>query len=125
MHRETNNCSIQPGQRIPNNNKNNNCPATPVSWTIKGKTAEEHERDRVGKYAPYFQCNTILPIPDLMAAVESKTLSLIVTDLRTRRLADLKKGILWGAIENCRHPMPVFLPVKLRHLGCPAETRRT
>ena len=81
--------SIQPRLRTPNNN--NNSPAMPVSWTIKGKTAEEHERDRVGKYAPYFQGNTILPITDLVAVVEPKTLSLIVTDLRTRRLAGLKK----------------------------------
>ena len=81
--------SIQPGQRTLNNN--NNSPATPVSWTIKGKNAEEHKRDRVGKYAPYFQDNTILPIPNLVAAVEPKTLSLIVTDLRTRRLTGLKK----------------------------------
>ena len=41
--------------------------------------------------APYFQGNTILPILDLVAAVEPKTLSLIVTKLRTRRLAGLKK----------------------------------
>ena len=37
--------------------------------------------------------------------MESKSLTLIVTDLRTRRLAGLKKGILRGAIKNCRHSM--------------------
>ena len=34
--------------------------------------AEEHETDRVGKYAPYFQGNTILPIPNLLAAMVPK-----------------------------------------------------
>ena len=109
--------SSLPGQRTPNNH---NTPATPISWTIKEKTTEENERYRVGKYAPYSQSNTILPIPDLVAVMEPKTLSLIVTDLRTRGLTGLKKGILRRATENCRHPMPVFLPAKLRHLETPA-----
>ena len=43
--------SIQPGQ-TPNNK---NSLATLVVCTIRRKMAEEHERERVGKYAPYFQ----------------------------------------------------------------------
>ena len=58
--------SLKNGQRTPND-RNNNSSATPVSWTIKEKTVEEHERDRVGKYTQYFQDNTILPIPYLVA----------------------------------------------------------
>ena len=72
------------------------------------------------KYAPYFQGNTILTIPDLVATVEPKTLSFIVTDIRTRRLAGLKNGILQGVTKNCKHPMSVFLLAKLHHMGCPA-----
>ena len=97
--------SIQSGQRTPNND---NSPATLVSWTIKGKAAVEHERDWVGKYAPYFQGNTILPIPDLVAAVEPKTLSLIVTDLRTRRLAGLKKESSWELLKTAGIPCRYF-----------------
>ena len=63
---------------------------------IKGKMTEEHESDRVGKYAPYFQGNTILRILDLVAAMEPMTLFLIVADLRTRSLAGLKKNPSWG-----------------------------
>ena len=120
--------SVQPGQRTPNY-INNNSSATPFSRTIKRKTAEEHEKDRVGKYVAYFQGTTILSILDLVAAVEHRTLSLIVTDLRTRRLAGLKKRILRGASHAGfkkesfgEHPMLVFLPAKLRHLGCPAAS---
>ena len=58
----------------------------PASWAIKKKSQEEHEKDRVGKYAPYFKESTILPIPELVTEVEPKTLSFIVTDLRTLRL---------------------------------------
>ena len=48
-------------------------------------------QDTAEKYAQYFQGNRILPIPELVEAVQPKTLSLIVTDMRTRRLAGLKK----------------------------------
>ena len=54
----------------------------PVSWSIKKKSPEEHEKHRVGKYAPYFQGNNILPIPEWVAAMEPKTLTFIITDLR-------------------------------------------
>ena len=59
--------SIQPGLQI-----------TTAQQHYKGKTVEEHEMDRVSKYAPYFQGNTTLPIPDLVVAMKPKTLSLIV-----------------------------------------------
>ena len=78
--------AIQPAQKPP---------ATPVSWSSqlqkKKKTPEDYENDRVRKYAKYFKENEILPIPELVEAVEPKTLSFVVTDLRTRRLAGLKK----------------------------------
>ena len=37
------------------------------------------------KYAPYFKDNTILPILELVAETEPKTLSFIVTDWRDSR----------------------------------------
>ena len=77
--------TILPGQKTPVR------PAAPVTWAKKEKSPEEHEKDRVGKYTPYFKDNTILPIPELVVEAEPKTLSFIVTDLRTRRLAGLKK----------------------------------
>ena len=42
----------------------------------------------------YFKENEIPPIPGLVEAVEPKTLSFIVTDLRVRRLAGIKKNRL-------------------------------
>ena len=48
----------------------------------------------MGKYAPYFKDNETLPIPELTEAVEPKTLSFVVTDLKTRRLDGIKDVLL-------------------------------
>ena len=60
--------------------------ATPVSWSVKKKSPEQYKKDRAGQYASYFQGNTIVPISELMTAVEPKFF--IVTNLRTRRLEE-------------------------------------
>ena len=52
------------------------------------KTPQDYKKVRPEKYAQYFQGNQILPIPEF---VEAKTLSLIIIDIKTRRLAGLKK----------------------------------
>ena len=49
------------------------------------------ERTVLKNISQYFKGNRILPIPELVEAVQPKTLSLIVTDIKTRRLAGLKK----------------------------------
>ena len=72
-------------------------PATPVSWSSQcadKKSASDFEGDRVNKYAEFFKDGEILPIPKIMEAVEVKTLLFVVTDLRTRRVAGLKKKFL-------------------------------
>ena len=65
--------SIQSTQKVP---------ATPVSWLsqIKKKSPSGYKKDRVEKYAKYFKNNEILPIPELVEAVEPKTV------LRSHRL---------------------------------------
>ena len=63
---------------------------TPVFCEIKRKTPEEYEKDRVGKYAQYFQGNTILPMPE-MEALKPRILSLVISDLKTRKLAGLRR----------------------------------
>ena len=75
-----------------------------VSWAIRKKTPEEYEKDKVGKYAPYSKDNTILPVPELVAETEPKTLSLIVTDLRTWRPARLKKETFGELIKTVGIP---------------------
>ena len=90
---------IQPAQKPP---------ATPVSWSSKlqkkKKSPSDHDNDRVTKYAKYFKDNEILPIPELVEAVEPKTLSFVVTDLRTRRLADLKRELFEDVLKTAGIP---------------------
>ena len=60
-------------------------------WKVQQRDPEEYENDQVGKYAEYFKGNEILPIPEILQKLESRILSLVVTDLKTRRLVGLKK----------------------------------
>ena len=76
----------------------------------KNKSADYHEKYRVRKYALYFRGNQILPIPELVAAVLPKTLSFIITNLRTRKLTGFKKETLVELLKSadirCRHFCP-------------------
>ena len=76
--------TIPPAQKVP---------SIPVSWSTQKnkKLPQDYKKDRVEKYAQYFKGNRILLIPELVEAVQPKTLSLIVSDIKTRRLAGLKK----------------------------------
>ena len=76
--------------------------------TKNQKTPSDHENDRINKYAKYFKENEILPIPELVQAVESKTLSFVITDLKTRRLTGLKKETFEEVIKNAGIPGKYF-----------------
>ena len=76
---------IQPGQ------KSNNLSPTKTMWKVQQRGLDGYERDRLGKYAEYFKGNEILPIPKIVQKLEPRILSLIVTDIKTRRLVGLKK----------------------------------
>ena len=55
---------------------------TTVSWSshcVNKKSPCDYARDRVEKYEKYFKDGEILPIPELVEAVEPKTLSFVVT----------------------------------------------
>ena len=78
---------IQPGQKVVSPSPT---PITPVStWKVEQRDPEDYERDRVGKYAEFFVGNKILPITEIKK-IEPKIVSLVVTDLKTRRLVGLK-----------------------------------
>ena len=75
--------SIQPALKVPS------MPVSQVAQTHT-KSPEDYAKDRA-KYAQFFQGNRILPIPELIKEVEPKTLSFILTDIKTRKLAGIKK----------------------------------
>ena len=91
---------IQPGQKEK--------PPSPVSWKIQTKSPEDHEKDRMGKYAQYFKGNEILPIPEIIEKLEPRILSLVVSDLKTRRLVGLKKEAFEDLLRKAGVPCQYF-----------------
>ena len=72
------------------------------------KNPEEYEKDRVGKYAEFFKGNEILPIPELLEKLEPRIVSLVVTDLKTRRLVGLEKEGFEDLLRKAGVPCQYF-----------------
>ena len=84
---------------------------TTVSWSshcVNQKTPSDYARDRAEKYANYFKEGEILPIPELVKEVEPKTLSFVGTDLKTKRLAGLKKETFEDLLKSANIPGKYF-----------------
>ena len=93
---------IPPGQKSQPENP------SPSPWKIQQKDPEEYEKDRVGKYAEFFKGNEILPIPELLEKLEPRIVSLVVTDLKTRRLVGLKKEGFEDLLRKAGVPCQYF-----------------
>ena len=81
--------SIQPAQKVP---------SMPASWTtkiIQKQSPKDYTKIRE-RYEKYFHGNRILPIPELIHEVQPKNISFVVTDLKTKRLASIKKDTFEG-----------------------------
>ena len=61
--------------------------------------------------------NEILPISEIVEKLTPRILSLVISDLKTKRLVGIKKK----TFEEGRHPMSILLPQKLFDLGYPAS----
>ena len=72
------------------------------------KNPSDYARDRAEKYADYFKEGEILPIPELVKEVVPKTLSFVVTDLKTKRLAGLKKETCEDLLKSAKIPGKYF-----------------
>ena len=95
---------IQPGQRSASPPD-----PSPSTWKVKHRDPGDYERDRMGKYADFFVGNEILPIPGIMDKIEPRIVSLVVTDIKTKRLVGLKRENFEETL-SIRRPLPVFLP---------------
>ena len=82
--------TLSPASTIPPAQK---VPSLPASWTekISQKTCPKDYKKIREKYEKYFEGNRILPIPELVNEVKPKTISFVITDLKTRRLAGIRK----------------------------------
>ena len=84
---------------------------TTVSWSshcVNKKFPSVYARDKVEKYEQYFKDGEILTIPELVEAVEPKTLSFVVTDIKTKRLAGIKKETFEDLLKTANIPGKYF-----------------
>ena len=91
--------SIQPAQKVH---------SLPASWTTKIKPSRKNYTKIREKYEKYFQENRILPIPELVQEVQPKIISYIVTDLKTKRLAGIKKDTFEGLLKAADIPAKYY-----------------
>ena len=81
---------------------------SPTPWKGQQRGPADYERDRVEKYAKYFKGNEILPIPELEKKLTHRILSLVVSDLKTKRLVGLKKETFEELLRKAGIPCQYF-----------------
>ncbi len=81
---------------------------SPTAWKGQQKGPEEHEADRVGRFAKYFKGNEILPIPEIADRIAPRVLSLVVSDLKTKRLVGLTKELFEDLMRKAGIPCQYF-----------------
>ena len=81
---------------------------SPTAWKGQQRGPEEHEANRVGRFAKYFKGNEILPIPEIADKIAPRVLSLVVSDLKTKRLVGLTKEAFEEQIRKAGIPCQYF-----------------
>ena len=81
---------------------------SPTAWKGQQRGPEEHEKDRVGRYAKYFKGNEILPIPEIAEKIIPRVLSLVVSNLKTKRLVGLSKDTFEELLREAGIPCQYF-----------------
>ena len=83
-------------------------PKNPAAWKGQQRGPEEYEKDRVGRFAKYFKGNEILPIPEIADKITPRVLSLVVSDLKTKRLVGLNKEVFEELLRKAGLPCQYF-----------------
>ena len=81
---------------------------SPTAWKGQQRGPDDYEKDRVGRYAKYFKVNEILPIPEIVERIAPRVLSLVVSDLKTKRLVGLSKDTFEELLRNAGIPCQYF-----------------
>ena len=99
---------------------------SPTAWKGQQRGPADFERDRVGRYAKYFKGNEILPIPELVEKLTPRILSLVVSDLKTKKLVGLNKDIFEELVRKAGIHANTFAVKVLRHgmSCCPLKNRQ-
>ena len=81
---------------------------SPTAWKGQQRGPDEYEKDRVGRFAKYFKGNEILPIPEIADKITPRVLSLVVSDLKTKRLVGLTKEVFEELLRKAGIPCQYF-----------------
>ena len=81
---------------------------SPTAWKGQQRGPDEYEKDRVGRFAKYFKGNEILPIPEIAEKITPRVLSLVVSDLKTKRLVGLTKDVFEELLRKAGIPCQYF-----------------
>ena len=81
---------------------------SPTAWKGQQRGPEEHEKDRIGRFAKYFKGNEILPIPEIVDKIIPRVLSLVVSDLKTKRLVGVTKEVFEELLRKAGIPCQYF-----------------
>ena len=108
--------SIQPAQKALS------MPASWMTQTIKKIPLQDHVKNRE-KYAQYFQGNKILPIHELVQEVQPKIVSFVVSDLKTRRLAGLRKETFEVILKTAGIPTKYYCKRSFSKKEIPIKTQ--
>ena len=79
-----------------------------TAWKGQQRGPDEYEKDRVGRFAKYFKGNEILPIPEIADKIIPRVLSLVVSDLKTKRLVGLTKEVFEELLRKAGIPCQYF-----------------
>ena len=115
-----------PSLPIPAETQSQDSPIPPAqkshtAWKGQQRGPDDYEKDRVGRYAKYFKGNEILPIPEIAEKITPRVLSLVVSDLKTKRLVGLNKDSFEELLRKSGIPCQYFCRKKFCHMGCPAS----
>ena len=77
-------------------------------WKGQQRRSDDFEKDQVGKYAKYFKGNEILPIQEIVEKLEPRILSLVISDLKTKKLVGLKKETFEEVLRKAGIPCEYF-----------------
>ena len=87
---------------------------SPTPWRGQQRGPADYEGDGVEKCARCFKGNEILPIPELVEGLTSGILSLVVSDLGSKRLMGLKRETFEGLLRKAGIPCQYFCRKSLR-----------
>lgn len=100
--------------------------ACPSAWAADRPNKKRHEyySGLKEKFKPYITWNKLLSVPSLLVGVNTKTISLLTTDVKTRRLIGGNRETMEEVLKTLKL-MPKYFPVEIMPCGTSCWEPRT